>query len=117
MATPVAPAGPSHQWPSNRATWQEYRRSPAETPGRHYGGIKGDAGLFIWISHVIHLAVAAAVAAFTWKFASGYKNFKQSKLDHYYPTYYTALFVFGAAIISLVGLTLYLIWTWRDSKF
>lgn len=112
----MAGAGASFP-PLTPAQWQAIRQSFAATPGKTYGGTRGDSAFINWTLAVLELGAAATIIVFSFSFLSAMTKSKASSQQNFSTAYYCSQFVLGLSILTVAIFTLYVLWVFADSAY
>lgn len=109
-------AAAPRNWPANPQQWRELKQSFAYSPGKTYGGTRGDSAAINWVLAVLELGASITVTVFCYRFLSRMNAHSTESERSYKAAYYCSQFVFGLSILTIAILTLYILWVFADSK-
>lgn len=102
-------------WPATLQDWQTLRHSFASSPGKNYGGTRGDSALINWTLAIAETVSAAVVTGYSYEFLTSYGRYNGSSSQNFTHAYYSCQFILGLSILTFILLAVYVLWVFADS--
>lgn len=112
---PPGPATPGVR-PRDILEWQRLRQSFAHTPGKNYGGTRGDSAFINWTLAILQTTASAVVTGFSYEFLTAYSRYRGASSQNFKHAYYSCQFVLGLSILTFALLAMYVLWVFADSE-